>query len=73
MTLTALAWSIKEEYICCTCNCYQIKMGGKKKGGGKAKKAKGEDNDTKAEQKRIIDEIHTNTKEKNSIEEYPMK
>ena len=33
-------------------------MGGKKKGGGKKKKADGGDNDTKVEQKRIIDEIH---------------
>ena len=72
MTLIALARSIKEEYICCTCNCYQIKMGGKKKGGGKAKKAGGADDDTKQAQKRIIDEIHTSVKEDN-IEEYPMK
>ena len=48
-------------------------MGGKKKGGGNAKKANAGDNDAKAEQKRIIDEIHTTTKEKNSLEEYPMK
>lgn len=48
-------------------------MGGKKKGGGKAKKAKEGDNDAKAEQKRIIDEIHTTTREKNSLEDYPMK
>jgi len=43
-------------------------MGGKKKG-GKAKKAKEGDNDAKAEQKRIIDEIHT----AKTIEDYPMK
>lgn len=48
-------------------------MGGKKKGGGKAKKANPGDNDAKAEQKRIIDEIHTVAREKNSLEEYPMK
>ena len=47
-------------------------MGGKKKGGGKAKAKEG-DNDAKAEQKRIIDEIHTATREKNSLEEHPMK
>ena len=45
-------------------------MAGKKKGKkGGAKKGKGgADDDTKAEMKRIIDEIHTS-----SIEEYPMK
>lgn len=48
-------------------------MGGKKKGGGKAKKSNPADADAKAEQKRIIDEIHTTTKEKNSLEDYPMK
>lgn len=45
-------------------------MGGKKKGGkAKGKKAGEGDNDTKAEQKRIIDEIH----KVDTIEDYPMK
>ena len=43
-------------------------MGGKKKGGGKKKKAGGGDPETKAEIKRIIDEIHSVP----TIEDYPM-